>query len=124
MKGLSYHSTFPRASEVELEERIAKQTSVDGEVLFERKVEFPKSWSQNATNIVASKYFAKEPVEWTIGQMLNRVVNTISDYGDKNKYFDSEQSCKNFNQDLKCADITDGIIQFSGVVQCRVNNRE
>ena len=44
--------------EIEWEYRTASITNDKGEVLFEREnVEVPKSWSQTAINIVASKYF-------------------------------------------------------------------
>ena len=48
-------------------------------------VEFPKSWSQNATNIVAQKYFRGQigsPVrERSVRQMIGRVAGTIATWG-------------------------------------------
>src|SRR4051812_11432428 len=48
-------------------------------------VEFPKSWSQNATNIVAQKYFRGQldsPTrERSVKQMVARVAGTIADWG-------------------------------------------
>ncbi len=55
----------------------------DGSVSFEQRgVEFPTSWSQNATNIVAQKYF-RGPLgtperEWSLRQMIDRVAGTIA----------------------------------------------
>src|SRR5204863_8564538 len=48
-------------------------------------VEFPKSWSQNATNIVAQKYFrgklGTEARESSVRQMISRVAGTIAEWG-------------------------------------------
>ena len=57
-----------------------------GKVSFEQTgVEFPKSWSQNATNIVAQKYFRGRPDsperERSVKQMLKRVAGTIAGWG-------------------------------------------
>ena len=54
-------------------------------VSFEQQgVEFPKSWSQNATNIVAQKYFRGQlgaPTrEHSVQQMIGRVAGTIADW--------------------------------------------
>ena len=61
-------------------------------VAFEQKdVEFPKSWSQNATNIVAQKYFRGQlghPArERSVKQMIARVAGTISAWGRERGYF-------------------------------------
>src|SRR5713226_9041506 len=55
-------------------------------VAFEQKdVEFPKSWSQNATNIVAQKYFRGQPGsperERSVRDMISRVAGTITGWG-------------------------------------------
>ena len=57
-----------------------------GEVVFEqRDVEIPKSWSQQATNIVVSKYFRGQigtpERERSVKQLIGRVVDTITDVG-------------------------------------------
>src|SRR3982750_5019427 len=48
-------------------------------------VEFPKAWSQNATNIVTQKYFRGQldsPArERSVKQMIGRVAGTIADWG-------------------------------------------
>src|SRR5438309_6614538 len=58
-------------------------------------VEFPKTWSQNATNIVAQKYFRGQldsPTrERSVKQMVSRVAGTIADWGRARGYFASEQ---------------------------------
>src|SRR5688500_20245858 len=51
----------------------------------QRGVEFPKSWSQNATNIVAQKYFrgrlGSDERETSVKQMIGRVSGTIAGWG-------------------------------------------
>src|SRR5262250_1033740 len=59
---------------------------------FEQKdVEFPKFWSQTATNIVAQKYFrgrlGSPERESSVKQMISRVVDTITAWGEKQGYF-------------------------------------
>ena len=56
-----------------------------GKVVFEqRDVEIPKSWSQQATNIVVSKYFRGQvgtpERERSVKQLIGRVVDTITDW--------------------------------------------
>src|SRR5829696_3684524 len=59
----------------------------------QRGVEFPKSWSQNATNIVAQKYFrgqmGSEKRERSVKEMIGRVAGTISGWGREGGYFAS-----------------------------------
>ena len=93
---------------VEMEKRDSKITSATGEVIFEFKdVEVPKSWSQLATDIVASKYFRKAGVptetgrEESVNQLVHRVTHTITDWGFKEGYFDSKSDAENFENDLK-----------------------
>ena len=58
-------------------------------VFEQREVEFPKSWSQNATNIVAQKYF-RGPLgsperERSVKQMVGRVAGTIAGWGTRGR---------------------------------------
>ena len=57
----------------------------------QRGVEFPKSWSQNATNIVAQKYFRgrmdSDQRENSVKQMIGRVAGTIATWGRDGGYF-------------------------------------
>src|SRR5436305_12648322 len=57
----------------------------------QRGVEFPKTWSQNATNIVAQKYFRGQldtaAREASVKQMIGRVAGTISEWGRDGGYF-------------------------------------
>jgi ribonucleoside-diphosphate reductase alpha chain len=74
-------------------------------VAFEQKdVEFPKSWSQNATNIVAQKYFRGQlgspEREHSVKQMISRVAGTITGWGRSGGYFASEDDARAFNHEL------------------------
>ena len=67
--------------EVEWELRTAFIPGKDKPVFEQREVEFPKFWSQTATNIVAQKYFrgrmSSPEREFSVKQMIGRVVDTI-----------------------------------------------
>ena len=74
-------------------------------VSFEQQgVEFPKSWSQNATNIVAQKYFRGQlgsPTrEHSVQQMIGRVAGTIADWGRDGGYFATEDDADTFEAEL------------------------
>jgi ribonucleoside-diphosphate reductase alpha chain len=74
-------------------------------VAFEQTgVEFPKSWSQNATNIVAQKYFRGQignPArEHSVKQMISRVAGTIGGWGRDRGYFSSDDSAEAFEHEL------------------------
>ena len=89
--GLTFPRFFTEAGvdpfdEVEWELRAAVIGNERGEVVFEqRDVEIPKSWSQQATNIVVSKYFRGQigtpERERSVKQLIGRVVDTITDVG-------------------------------------------
>jgi ribonucleoside-diphosphate reductase alpha chain len=74
-------------------------------VAFEQLgVEFPKSWSQNATNIVAQKYFRGQvgspERESSVKEMIGRVAGTITGWGRTGGYFASEGDARAFNHEL------------------------
>jgi ribonucleoside-diphosphate reductase alpha chain len=74
-------------------------------VAFEQpKVEFPKSWSQNAANIVAQKYFrgqlGSREREHSVKQMLSRVAGTIARWGREGGYFASDEDADTFEAEL------------------------
>src|SRR5215211_1589706 len=90
--------------EIEWEIRDAKIGHGD-RVAFEQKgVEFPKSWSQNATNIVAQKYFRGQldsPTrERSVKQMVSRVAGTIADWGRERGYFATVEDGEAFEAEL------------------------
>src|ERR671939_2123907 len=64
----------------------------------QRGVEFPASWSQNATNIVAQKYFrgqlGSDERESSVKQMIGRVAGTIAGWGRDGGYFASEDDAQ------------------------------
>jgi ribonucleoside-diphosphate reductase alpha chain len=91
---------------VEWETRAAVIGNEKGHVVFEqRDVEMPKSWSQQATNIVVSKYFrgtvGTPERERSVRQLIGRVVDTITGWARAQKYFASEDDLQAFNDDLK-----------------------
>src|SRR5690349_2339666 len=109
--GLSFPRFFTEAGvdpfdEVEWELRAAVIGNERGEVVFEqRDVEIPKSWSQQATNIVVSKYFRGQlgtaERERSVKQLIGRVVNTITEWARGHKYFAGEEDLQAFSDDLK-----------------------
>ena len=90
--------------EIEWEVRDAMIGSAE-RVAFEQKdIEFPKDWSQNATNIVAQKYF-RGPMdtpqrERSVKQMIDRVVNWYTDKAMMDQYFSSPEGLKSFRDEL------------------------
>ena len=77
-----------------------------GEVAFEqRNVEVPASWSVNATNILAQKYFrgtvGTPEREWTLRQVADRVVDTVTNWGVAGGYFVDQAEADAFNAELK-----------------------
>src|SRR6187200_1326299 len=92
--------------EVEWEIRSAVIGNEKGKVVFEqRDVEIPKTWSQQATNIVVSKYFRGQlgspERERSVRQLIGRVVTTITDWGRQQHYFASDADLQAFSDDLK-----------------------
>src|SRR5262245_64887493 len=92
--------------EVEWELRSALIANERGELVFEqRDVEFPRSWSQQATNIVVSKYFRGQigtpERERSVRQLIGRVVNTITDWARAQRYFATEDDLRACSDDLK-----------------------
>ena len=75
-----------------------------GNAFEQRDVEFPIGWSQNATNIVAQKYFrgtlGTPERESSVRQLVSRVVDTITGWGTKNSYFASDEDAKVFADEL------------------------
>ena len=109
--GLRFPRVFTQAGidpfdEIEWELRSAVIGSERGEIVFEqRDVEIPKAWSQQATNIVVSKYFRGQlgtpEREYSIKQLIGRVVDAITQWASDKKYFASEDDLQAFSGDLK-----------------------
>jgi ribonucleoside-diphosphate reductase alpha chain len=90
--------------EWEIRDALIPNYKEGGNAFEQRDVEFPAGWSQNATNIVAQKYF-RGPLntpqrESSVRQLAGRVVDTIRGWGEKNGYFASEQDAQVFADEL------------------------
>jgi ribonucleoside-diphosphate reductase alpha chain len=89
---------------IEWERRDARIGHGDRVAFEQSDVEFPKSWSQNATNIVAQKYFRGQlgspERESSVKEMISRVAGTISRWGREGNYFASEEDARAFNHEL------------------------
>src|SRR4051812_21830083 len=113
-KGLKMERIFTRPGihpydEVRWERRDVVMTNWrDGSVNFEQRgVEFPDSWSVNATNIVTSKYFrgavGTPQREWSLKQLVDRVVGVYTTTGVEHGYFASDEDAEIFDHELKHA---------------------
>jgi len=85
--------------------RTAALTSDRGETIFEQEgVEFPESWSQMATNVVASKYFygpiGSPEREYSVKQLLDRVAGTLRRWGMELGYFATPEDATTFEMEL------------------------
>src|SRR5437773_6930947 len=91
--------------EIEWELREARIPGKDGPAFEQKDVEFPRFWSQTATNIVAQKYFrgrmSSPERERSVKQMIGRVVDTIGRWGRDGGYFASEEEAEAFEAELK-----------------------
>jgi ribonucleoside-diphosphate reductase alpha chain len=92
-------------AEVEWESRDAVISGADGKVYFEQKqVEFPKAWSQTATNVVVQKYFrgtlGTPGRERSVKQMIGRVADTIFGWGRAGGYFKTDKDAWTFRDEL------------------------
>jgi len=108
-EGLSIRRYFTTPGEhpfdaVEWELRDARIGRGDKISFEQTDVEFPKSWSQNATNIVAQKYFRGQigsPVrERSVRQMIGRVAGTIATWGRNRGYFATTEDAETFEAEL------------------------
>jgi ribonucleoside-diphosphate reductase alpha chain len=77
----------------------------DGSVNFEQRgVEFPDFWSVNAANIVTTKYFrgavGTEQREWSLRQLIDRVVAKYRAAGEQHGYFRSAADAEAFDHEL------------------------
>ena len=109
--GLTIERRFTRADvhpydTVEWDTREALITNEHGEAVFEQKdLEIPKAWSQLATQVVASKYFrghlGTPERERSAKQMIDRVADTIADWGIKDAYFATDEDAEAFRNELK-----------------------
>ena len=89
---------------VEWEPRDALIPGKDGPSFEQKDVEFPASWCQTATNIVAQKYFRGKlntpQREHSVRQMIGRVADTITAWGLKDSYFVDDDEADAFHAEL------------------------
>jgi ribonucleoside-diphosphate reductase alpha chain len=92
-------------AEIEWELRDAFIPGKDKPAFDQKDVEFPKFWSQTATNIVSQKYFrgrlGSPERETSVKQMVGRVVTTIGRWGREGGYFADEEEAITFEDELK-----------------------
>ncbi|MEN9506712.1 MAG: hypothetical protein RI958_2638 [Actinomycetota bacterium] len=108
--GIKRHFTTPGVhpyDQVAWERRDARISNwKDGSVAFEQLgVEFPVSWSLNATNIVAQKYFrgslGTPERESSLRQVIDRVADTITTWGIEGGYFADTDEAEAFRDEVK-----------------------
>ena len=80
----------------------------DGSINFEQHgVEFPDFWSVNAANIVTTKYFrgavGSPQREWSLKQLIDRVVGTYEKAGKEHGYFATDEDAEIFGHELRYA---------------------
>ncbi len=90
---------------VEWEHRSAVISTEKGDVVFEqRDIEVPSTWSQTASNIVASKYFrgtlGTDERERSVRQLIGRVADTITGWGRRQGYFSTQADGDTFQAEL------------------------
>lgn len=98
--------------QVQWARRTAEIKDETGNAIFQQvDCEFPESWSQLAVNVVASKYFYGDPScgngspvegkrEYSIRQLVGRVVDSITTHGFDNGYFASREDAYAFENEL------------------------
>ncbi len=113
--------------EIEWESRHALIPGKDGPAFDQKDVEFPRFWSQTATNIVAQKYFRGRMTsperERSVKQMVGRVVDTIGGWGRQGGYFASDEEAETFEAELK-AILVNQIASFNSPVWFNVGFEE
>ena len=108
-EGLSVRRFFTTPGEhpfdlIDWEQRDARIGHGDKVSFEQRDVDFPRAWSQNATNIVAQKYFRGQlgsPArEHSVRQMIDRVAGTIAGWGRERGYFATDEDAETFESEL------------------------
>src|ERR1700744_4768107 len=96
--GVTRYFTEPKAKAYDMLTWVKRDSAIKnpftGEAVFEQKdVEIPDTWSMNALNIVAQKYFTGSPGtkerEASLKHLINRVVDTVVRQGQQEGYFDN-----------------------------------
>ena len=128
--GVKRYFTIPGRDpfdEIDWELRDAFIPGKDGPVFEQKGVEFPKFWSQTATNIVAQKYFrgrmSSPERESSVKQMIGRVVDTIGSWGREGGYFEDDEQAETFEAELK-AILVNQLASFNSPVWFNVGFEE
>ncbi|MFD0397753.1 vitamin B12-dependent ribonucleotide reductase [Kitasatospora sp. NPDC127121] len=100
----------------------------DGSINFEQRgVEFPDFWSVNAVNIVTSKYFrgavGTPQREWSLKQIIDRVVLTYRAAGEKHGYFATKDDAEIFEHELTHA-LLHQVFSFNSPVWFNVGTKQ
>src|SRR6187549_1070599 len=113
--------------EIDWETRDAHIPGKDKPVFDQKGVEFPKFWSQTATNIVAQKYFrgrmSSPERERSVKQMIGRIVSTTGRWGREGGYFATEDEAQTFEDELK-AILVNQLASFNSPVWFNVGFEE
>lgn len=109
-RGIGFPRHFTRPGrhpydELQWESRSAVINDERGRPVFEQHdIEVPASWSQTATNIVASKYFRGQlgspERERSVKRLISRVVDTIRGWAEKQSYFATAEDLQSFSDEL------------------------
>src|SRR5947207_4041968 len=114
-------------AEIEWETRDASIPGKDKPAFEQKGVEFPKFWSQTATNIVAQKYFrgrmSSPEREFSVKQMIGRIVTTVGAWGRNGGYFATEEEAETFEAELK-AILVNQLASFNSPVWFNVGFEE
>ncbi len=128
--GVKRYFTIPGRDpfdEIEWETRDAYIPGKDKPVFEQKGVEFPRFWSQTATNIVAQKYFrgrmSSPERESSVRQMIGRVVDTITAWGRDGGYFATDEETETFEAELK-AILVNQLASFNSPVWFNVGFEE
>ena len=128
--GVKRYFTIPGRDpfeEIEWEMRDAFIPGKDKPAFDQKAVEFPKFWSQTATNIVAQKYFRGQlgspERETSVRQMIGRVVTTIGEWGRAGGYFADDEEADAFEAELK-AILVNQLASFNSPVWFNVGFEE
>ena len=128
--GVKRYFTIPGRDpfdEIEWELRDAFIPGKDGPVFEQKGVEFPRFWSQTATNIVAQKYFrgrmSSPERESSVKQMIGRVVDTATAWGREGGYFEDDEQAETFEAELK-AILVNQLASFNSPVWFNVGFEE
>jgi ribonucleoside-diphosphate reductase alpha chain len=113
--------------EIEWEIRDAFIPGKEKAAFDQKSVEFPKFWSQTATNIVAQKYFRGKlgtPArETSVKQIIGRVVDTVGGWGRQGGYFATDDEAGTFEAELK-AILVNQLASFNSPVWFNVGFEE